>query len=188
MKRSGPIQRRTPLRNKKPFRRGNVPAADALMGIWGLKRVKASPRDRESKPAKRLPRVKKGRCGTLERECEVLWAVYIKLRYGNKSVLSGAGGLLDAAHVYGRGRLTTKFHLLNGIPLTRLEATYFTDHPTEFYAWVRHWWPHTELTVEALERLSNTITHPTEDWFLQRRDELRASIQALKDATLSNLF
>ena len=176
MKRT-PLIRKTPLRSKRTFR-ANIAAGDTLMGVFGLKRVSAKPR--EVKPRARLPRVKKGRLANIERECEILWAAYIKLRYGNKSVLSGAQGPLDAAHVWPRTRLTTKFHPLNGIPLTRAEATNFTEHPSDFYNWVRRWWPHAELTLDALEQLSNTFTHPTEDWFLARRDELRAAIKDYK--------
>lgn len=159
MKRCGPLRRHTPLRARKP-----------LHSRSRLKR------------GGRLPRQRKGRIAELERECERLWSDYIKLRYGNKSVLSGVGGPLDAAHLYGRGRLTTKFHPLNGVPLTRVQATYFTENPTVFYQWVRAWWPHQEMSLDELERLSNTITHPTEDWFIEQRDTLRSAIQSLKDA------
>jgi hypothetical protein len=181
MKRSGYIKRKTPLRAKKPLG-ANIPAADALFGIWGLKRVK-KPTVKGSglKRGGRLPRVKKGRLGALERDCESLWAAYIKMRYGNKSVLSGAGGALDACHLYGRGRLTTKFHPLNGVPLTRAEADHFTQHPAEFYKWVRGWWKHETMTLDDLERMSNIITHPTEEWFLEIQKTLRQEIANCKE-------
>ena len=116
----------------------------------------------------------KGRLSRLEQECEILWATCIKLRYGNKSLLSGVGGSLDSAHCFPRTRLTTKFDLRNGVPLTRTEASYFTDNPSKFYEWLRKIWPHKDISLDDLERLSNTYTHPNEEWFLTERDKLRS--------------
>ena len=181
MKRGGPLRRRTPLRNKKPFR-PNYPAADALMGIWGLKRSKASPQRREPKPVKRMPRVKKSRCGALERECDHLFRTAVKLRDGHKSVMSGLAGVIECAHIFTRSRHSTRWLLDNAVTLLKSEHQYFTDRPSEFMAWVRLYFGDRVPTVDDLERLSLQRQPVTEAFLIDVRNELRSAIQSLKDA------
>ena len=187
MKRSGFIKRKTPLRAKKPWR-PNVPVADSLMGIWGLKRVKPmargggfkplAHRQPARKPVKRLPYRSKGRIANLEAECDQLWRMVVKARWGNRSAKNGGRYELESAHIVPRGHHSTRWNIYNGIPLEKTEHADFTAHNAKFIAWVREWWPYSAPTLDGLLAAGERFQPVTEDFLLGIREELRA---ALKD-------
>ena len=174
MKRT-PLLRKTPLRSKKPFR-PNIANGDTLMGIFGLKRVSAKPR--EPKPRARLPQRSKGRIANLEAECDQLFRTAVKLRDGHKSVKSGLRGVLECAHIFTRSRHSTRWYMPNAVTLLQEEHRYFTDHPSEFMEWVRRYWGDKTPTVDDLERLSLKMQPVTEEFLLGVREELRAALRA----------
>ena len=70
-------------------------------------------------PAKRVPKIPDSKLA-LRDECDDLWAQLIKMRDGGRCRRCGLGPpavILEAAHVWGRGRYATRWEPLNGVCL-----------------------------------------------------------------------
>jgi hypothetical protein len=89
--------------------------------------------------------VRKTKRGTLKRRCDALWSKLVRASNGGRCKLQGldrvrCGGVLQAAHCFGRGHHSVRHELWNGVPLCAGHHVYMTHHPEEWQMALRALW------------------------------------------------
>lgn len=101
-----------------------------------------------SKPIARSARPRKQRKGSraaLKRRCDKLWSLLIRASNGGRCRLAGkvpirCGGVLQAAHCFGRGYNGVRHELWNGWPICAGKHVWYTHHPEAWNALLRAEW------------------------------------------------
>jgi hypothetical protein len=113
---------------------------------------------------KRSRRERKTPRATLKRRCDKLWSLIIRASNGGRCKLQGkdhvrCGGVLQAAHCFGRGHNIVRHELWNGWPICAGHHVYYTNNPE---AWgvllMAEWGP--EIYAERWISASTLIGRP----------------------------
>ena len=90
----------------------------------------------------------------LEKDNDNLWSEVIKLKAYNKCELCGNHGSLNSHHIFPRGRMRTRWNLLNGVSLCIQCHMWRGAHSTEFeYQKKFHDWINEYRGVGVLDNL-----------------------------------
>lgn len=94
---------------------------------------------------KRPPKVRKTKRATLKRRCDKLWSLIIRASGGGRCKLQGkdhvrCGGVLQAAHLFGRGHNGVRHSLLNGWPLCAGHHVWYTHNSEAWAAMLKAEW------------------------------------------------
>jgi hypothetical protein len=121
--------------------------------------IRRSPIKRRTRPRA----VRKTKRGTQKRRCDALWSQIIRASNGGRCKLQGkdhvrCGGVLQAAHCFGRGHHSVRHELWCGIPLCAGHHVFYTHHPEAWNALLRQLWGNEEYERRYL--LAQAIGRP----------------------------
>lgn len=112
------------------------------------------------KRAKRPRAQRKTPRATLKRRCDKLWSLIIRASNGGRCKLQGkdhvrCGGVLQAAHCFGRGHAAVRHELFNGWPLCAGHHVFYSHNPEKWAALLRAEWGIEEYTRRYIEACRN---------------------------------
>jgi hypothetical protein len=115
------------------------------------------PRRAYIKRGKRPRPQRKTSRAALKRKCDALWSLIIRRSNGGRCKLQGkdhvrCGGVLQAAHCFGRGHHAVRHALFNGWPVCSGHHVFYSHNPEAWTALlVAEWGPeiYTERYIEA---------------------------------------